>query len=316
MFSQRVSTAGERGNGQDPGATQREPASAFLLIDSFDRHQGPDPFDVLQDLTQPINNFVIQKRQPFISGFFNRIAVIEYRFPFGTPNINIRNNIIVVDPAAGPQVEITIPEGFYTPDELAAELDTQLTATIAGQTWAVVYDEELGTFSVTSNANFFFLPYQYPTAQQSLKGLYHMMNFGSLQAPALVQTSLPFPQMQYTSYIDVCSRQLTQYQQVKDNSTRDNQSGGVLARIYLNTMANENLGDGGTSAKLTWPGCRPQMVYRFVNVPKYVAWSPGSFIDQIDIQLFDDAGNPLYYGSNNAINTANDFQLSLHCSEN
>jgi hypothetical protein len=316
MFSQRVATAGERGNGQDPGATQREPASAFLLVDSFDRHQGPNASDVLLDSTQSINNFVIQKRQPFISGFFNRIALIEYRFPFGTPNINVRNNKIIVLDVSTTEYTITIPEGFYTPDELATQLDTQLTLAIPTQTWVVVYDEELGTFSVTSNADFQMLPFDYPTAQQELKGLYHMMNFGSLQVPALTQVSQPFPNMQYTSYIDVCSRQLTQYQQVKDNSTRDNQSPGVVARIYLNTMANENVGDGGTSAKLTWPGCRPQMVYRFVNVPKYVAWSPGAYIDQIDIQLFDDAGNPLYYGSDSAISTSNDFQLSFHCSEN
>jgi hypothetical protein len=68
---------------------------------------------------------------------------------------------------------------------------------------------------------------------------------------------------------------------------------------------------------------------RIWNVPKYSSWSPGQFIDQIDIQLRDDAGNLLYIPYNDfsgeltskedavaaALQNQNSFQLTLHCSE-
>jgi hypothetical protein len=47
------------------------------------------------------------------------------------------------------------------------------------------------------------------------------------------------------------------------------------------------------------------------------AWSPGSFIDQVDIQLFDDCGELLYYGEpGGAQYSNNDYQLTFVVSEN
>jgi hypothetical protein len=74
------------------------------------------------------------------------------------------------------------------------------------------------------------------------------------------------------------------------------------------------------------------VIQRIYNVPKYSSWNPGAFIDQIDIQLRDDAGNLLYipYTSELTENqidplpgqellgptyNANQFQLTCHASE-
>ena len=316
MFSQQTATAGARGNGQDPGTTLRVPATAYLMVDSFDRNQGPNYTDTTLTNVQPLNTFVIQKRQTFVSGFFNRIALTEVRFPFVSPNINPLNNKIIFNDSAATAHTITIPVGFYTPDELAAELDSQLTAAIVGQTWAVVYNDETANFSITSNANFQVFPFQYPSSTRTLKGLYYMMGFYAA-APALAFATLPGPNMQYTAYVDICSRALTQFQQVKDNSTRENQAPGVLCRLYLNNFTNECLGDGSTGAKLTWPGCRQALVHRLFPVPKQSAWQPGQFVDAVDISLYDDAGDPLYYpdGTGGKLCPA-DFQLSFELSEN
>lgn len=318
MFNGRVATEGARGNGQDPGATQRAPATAFVCVDSFDRHQPAQPSGVL--IQQPINNFVIQKRQTFMSGFFHRVGLTEIRFPFSTPNINIRNNKIDIS-ANGVTVAVDLPWGFYTPTELAAELETRLTALIAAVTWTVTYNEESMTFTITGDANFTIAPHDFTNTAASLgnrlqtrKGLYYMMNWADTSTAALTFTSLAMPQMQYTSYVDICSRNLTQFQQSKDSSSRENQAPGLLCRLYLNNFTNENLGDGDTSAKLAWPGCRGQMVHRLFPAPKMSAWQPGSFVDQIDIVLLDDVGNPLLYPD--PINTTNDFQITLLLSEN
>lgn len=310
MFNARTATEGARGNGQDVGMTQRSPASAFMCVDSFDRHQPGVPTGFIQ---QPINNFVVQKRQTFISGFFHRLGLTEVRFPYAGPNINPRNNVIDVS-NNGTTVSVTIPEGYYTPVELAAELQAQLTAQVGAVTWGCAYLEEQGKFDLSGNSNFTLSPYDFGNDLQTRKGLYYMMNWANTSTPAQNFKSLAMPNLQYTSYIDICSRALTQFQQVKDNSTRENQAPGLLCRLYLNNTTNENLGDGNTSAKLTWPGCRPQMIHRLFPAPKLSAWQPGQFVDAVDITLYDDAGNLLYYSD--ATNTTNDFQLSFTISEN
>jgi hypothetical protein len=318
---------------EHPAETSRQPASAYLFIDSQDRFQisslGPsaDINTVLVALqtgnARPaLNNFIIQKRQPFLSGYFTRLAVTECRFEYNSPNVNPRNNKIVFYDSAAVEHVITVPEGFYTPDELAAELDTLLTAAIPGQTWQVDYTKDC-QFEIESDENFQISPGDnWATVDQMLRSLFFMMNFNLADNynPALVQTGSPFPSMTYTRYIDICSRQLTQYQKVKDNSTRENQVPGVLCRLYLGNYTTEGLGDGGTTANLYFPGCRPCVLSRIFNVPKYASWNPGAFIDQIDIELRDDIGNLLYIGGElvegqNAIYNNNEFQLTLHASE-
>ena len=316
VLSEKASYANVFGNGQDPAQTFRAPATALLCVDSADRHQPSDVGNVLLGNSQPINDFVITKRQPFVSGFFNRIALTELRFPYGTPNVNARNNKIVFQDASSTNVDITVPEGFYTPDELATELQNQLTADIPTQTWAVAYDDQQGAFEITSNGNFVVLPFDYDNPRRTLKGLFYMLN-GQTLPPNTLWISSPMPNMSYTNYIDIVSRTLTQFQPVKDNSTRDNQTSALIARVYIGNYSSEGVGDGGASGALYWSGCRPSLIHRLYSQPKFSAWSPGQFIDQIDIQVLDDCGELLYYGlPGGPIYSNNDFQLTFLVSEN
>lgn len=319
MIQVPTALEGLLGHGQDPGRTIRQPSNAFLLVDSFDRRQTADITDVSVGNIQPLNNFVLQKRQPYLTGYFNRLAVSEIRFPFVSPNVNARNNKIRCKIGSGSFVTVTLDEAFYTPTDLAASLQIELNNSLPGNNFQVVYNDAEANFAITASNAFTIAPFQYGSSIRTQKGLYFMMNMGlNLNLSDTNAIGLPSANMQYTAYIDICSRTLTQYQQVKDNSSRENQSPGVLCRLYLNNFCNENLGDGATSAKLVWPGCRPQMIYRSFPAPKFASWSPGQFIDQIDIQLFDDAGEPLYYYGvdNNGNDSANDFQITLLASEN
>lgn len=308
--------------------TIRKPRSAFLLVDSKDRAQisSQDPLDNLLayytgGAGQPLNNFTIQKRQTFMSGFFHRIALTEARFEFNSPNVNPRNNIIGVYDALGNEVAVDIDEGFYTPEELATELELRLQTLIPAQTWLVSFTTTY-QFQISSNANFVLFAWPYPTLAQSQAGLFFMMGFTGFNTdPAIAHQGAIFPPMTYTRYIDICSRQLTQYQKSKDNSTRENQTPGVICRLYLSNYGSEGVGTGDETAKQIWPGCAPAVIYRYFNVPKYSSWSPGAFIDQIDIELRDDAGNLLYIPGpytdevKNATISPNNFQLTFHCSE-
>ena len=367
MYSSRTSTAGERGSGQDPGITQRPPASAFLLIDSRDRIQsgvsGQAEAELIQNgQNQPLNDFTIQKRQAFLSGYFNRIGVTEVRFPWCIPNINPRNNQYVYttwNPGPFPQPStfqstITVPEGFYNPEELAQQLSGDNKSLDPAQTFyngfpdvPNVIPQATGAFQVGSTSSFTIT-----ASDQPRGGLISVMNlesqystFTSTINSSTVTLSYPVPQnsgfpgqnyvlgqpmpkMTYTDYVDVCSRTLTQYQNVKDNSTRENQTPAVLQRIYVNdNNATMSFGNGGfypvglsnvdVSQDTQWPGCRPGLISRIYNVPKYSSWSPGQFIDQIDIQLRDDNGDLLYIPNDgNGKTQFQNFQMTFHCSEN
>ena len=314
--------------------TYRKPRSTYLLIDSADRIQTSgndynfeDIIYTVGNALQPINNFTIQKRQTFVSGYFHRIGVVEARFEFNSPNVNPRNNQITFIDSASVEHTITVPEDFYTPDELATKLDELLTAEIPGQTWAVTYPLN-GYFKIVSDENFQIQPHNYGSAIGTMKGLFYMMGFSQVNnlTPATTQVGSIFPSMCYTRYIDICSRQLTQYQKAKDNSTRENQVPAVLCRLYLSNYTSEGIGIGDDTARQIWPGCGPAVIYRYFNVPKMSNWSPGAFVDQIDIELRDDAGNLLYIPGpytaedpegelQNAILCQNNFQLTLHLSE-
>jgi hypothetical protein len=305
--------------------TIRQPRSAFLLIDSADRAQQSGLFTenvFIPEDEAPLNDFTIFKRQPFLSGYFTRLSVTEVRLDYATPNVNERNNNIDVVIANGPnagQYTVTLTENYYTPLELAAALEDELNLIAVGETWTVVYNEDTYNFIVdnTSGNDWEFLPYPYTTLAQTRKGLYYMINWGAGLGPGtaddlITMASLPFPPLRYTDYIDVCSRQLTQYQKVKDNSTRENQTPAVLCRLYLANYTAEGVGKDPLYVSY-WPGLSPTVVHRLFNVPKYSAWSPGQFIDQIDIQLRDDVGNLLYIPSE--LRTSLNFQLTCHASE-
>jgi hypothetical protein len=248
--------------------------------------------------------------------------VTEARFEFNSPNVNPRNNQITFFDASDVEYSITINEAFYTPDELATALENSLTTAIPSQTWDVAYTAS-SNFQIISDANFLIWPHDYGTPQSILKGLFFMMGFSQVNSltPLSTQEGSIFPSMCYTRYVDVCSRQLTQYQKAKDNSTRENQVPAVLCRLYLGNYTSEGVGDGDDTARKIWPGCAPAVIYRYFNVPKMSNWSSGAFIDQIDIELRDDSGNLLYIPGpyddevQNAILCQNNFQLTLQLSE-
>jgi hypothetical protein len=90
----------------------------------------------------------------------------------------------------------------------------------------------------------------------------------------------------YTQYIDICSPTLCQAQYVRDGNTnqfvihRD-----LICRLYI---ANE------VSLFQTDPtGTRPFVIHRQFKNAKVMKWTAERSIDAIDIQLFDQFGNPL-----------------------
>jgi hypothetical protein len=352
----------------EQGIPSRPPASAFLFVDSRDRFyqsEQPEFIQIARGTSQPLNDFIIQKQQPINTGFFTRIGLTELKFPWYVPNINERNNeflytqystttsVFDISTIAFSTL-VQLPEAFYTPQDIADTVTFQVNTNITSSfstlginnpsSFEMVWNGEFSYFSLATNApnpyGFFSLTAS-PT--QARGGLVSVLNLpwdysiaDNIPFPAISYESQPTPRMCYTDYVDICSRKLTQYQNIKDNSTRENQTPGVLARVYLNDLVNSGFGYGSNDyetiqfnssiirspagTEKSWFGCSPTIIYRDFTVPKYSTWSPGQFVDQIDIQLRDDNGDLLYipYQFASAANGATqfqNFQMTLHVSE-
>ncbi len=90
----------------------------------------------------------------------------------------------------------------------------------------------------------------------------------------------------YTQYIDICSPTLCQAQYVRDGNTNQKViRRDLICRLYI---ANE------VSMFQTDPtGTRPFVIHRQFKNAKVMKWTADRSIDSIDIQLYDQFGNPL-----------------------
>lgn len=100
--------------------------------------------------------------------------------------------------------------------------------------------------------------------------------------------------MSYTRYVDITSSNLCKKQNVKDGSTQPAElfNNSILARIYICNNANESRFDSVDGCNIV--GTRPYQLYRMFDTPKYIYWDAREFINNVDIQVRDDAGNVLY----------------------
>lgn len=301
-------------------------ANGNLLISSKDRFSGT----FQKPLTQPYNNFVVQKGFPIQQGQIMNVKLSEVRFPYQIPNVNSYNNSFGIsnDDDGLISVEITVPTGFYTGTSLASTIQGLMsTAFSATNVPVLTYDKNLGTFTFTASGA------GYPVSifpilssiggtpvfstKQSvlLPSLLSMMGFNfainpGYLVPALTQVS-GSASMVYTEYIDICSDVLTQYQDLPDASTGDINHQHVICRLYIaNEVSTTNTDASGNPL---YPGMQPFIIHRQFKNPKVMKWNNQNSIDRVDIQLYDDAGRPLYTPSNNT--TFEDFQITFQSAE-
>lgn len=158
----------------------------------------------------------------------------------------------------------------------------------------------------------------------TIMGFNPLSNWGYLSSLTTSKQSLYAP-LSYTSYIDVVSSKLTYYQNVQDSSSKTTSFGSIICRIYV---ANET-SDAGSQG--FWyngavdaafnpvryvatlpPGSTPFLIHRQFVCPKSFKWDGNQAIDWLDIKLYDDAGQPLFYDPNYAFP---DFQITFKCTE-
>ena len=90
----------------------------------------------------------------------------------------------------------------------------------------------------------------------------------------------------YTQYIDICSPTLCQAQNVRDGNTNQfSIHRDLICRLYITNEVSLYQADP--------TGTRPFVIHRQFKNAKIMKWSVDRSIDAIDIQLYDQFGNPL-----------------------
>lgn len=296
--------------GIENGIAIRPPSSALFCMSSADRYR------TIQERrandTSPFR-FTITKNESLLNGFFSRIALTEVRFPWTVPNVSSDANTNKIQITSGNITDvITVPNGFYTPGELANSI-TQL--------WNSSYPSVQILLDFSNSQGFFALSAVNPVANVTIqpdpantsnqKQLFDIMNWRPTSGtPSLVKFS-SVPSMRWTDYIDIVANQLTYNQDLKDSSSqpifRD-----LICRVYLDepmisdaTYEDTQVSSvnnavppittttplAGYGAKLN--GVRPFTIYRQFQTPKYIKWNKTQPIGQVQFEIYDDQGRAL-----------------------
>ena len=331
------------GREEKEGKPIRFPAQAELVIDSLDRfHDQPGGSYQSQEYAKlisgllstpfPVNNFIINTQRPLLYGYFHRLAITQIQFQVRLPTIipNYNDQFLLVKNFATVPVYsvITIAPGYYNPTTLAAELQAKIRLAPAGTAgYTVVFSANTGFVFQTNTADTTalgfanFIPPS-PAATEAQAMIYYRccrtlgagrLAFGVQSETAVPPTVAPTnvfatfcPNFFPTDYIDICSQTLTRYKRVKDAASTDQARQNIVARVYLNPP--------DTSQKYSATSCpndAPFVLTVEYKTPDSHKWSPEETLQNIDFQLYDMWGNPLYW--NTQYNT--EFQLTLLASE-
>ena len=268
--------------------------------------------------------------QNIIQGQIDSVSLNEINFPYDIPNIQAGYNTfeLVANPYDGglgvmalpiPEfITVTIAPGFYSGTELATAINAAIAVqqSLAGGSAAnapsVTYNatSNLFTFlapSAKPPANptpswFISSPYTLPLEYQGTtnklgKDILSIMGFLTSQNdsnnvssnPAFIPPSPSFTSggsapLTFTQYIDVCSPQLCKYQEFSGGSTTNlARRGDVICRLYIsNNIAVQEA-----------EGMRPFIINRQYMNSRIMRWTTGNSVGTIDINLYDDVGQPL-----------------------
>lgn len=261
------------------------------------------------------------KNQNIIQGQIESISVAEVNFPYDIPNVqagdisglNIYNTFSLdingyVIP--GFPMDVVVPPGFYTGTELAAAINTQITTLGAalptpltsGQLPTVSYSVSDNLFVFLApvtplnpqyNGWFLLSPYTFPVGAPNARtnlgrDLLSIMGFLRSQSPQF-STTLPLVSGQsapltFTQYIDICSPELCKFQYFRDGSTTNlARRSDVICRLFIaNNIAVQEP-----------EGTRSFVINRQFFNARVMRWTADNAVGNIDINLYDDAGQPL-----------------------
>jgi len=312
----------------------RLPASQYLTLNSKNRNQTSQvtsagvftsPATIVgipQSVSQPWNNFKLNRPQALMNAFATRIVVSEINFPWYLPNINFNNNVAYYQLTSGNVVN-SFSIGFYTPTQFVSAWNDGLTANDP----ILSYNAGTMTFTLTagSGSSFTLLPIspfiqETASATTSDRGLlWNILGFSRYVGVTLpIDFSLQGDPTTflYTQYIDIVCDKINQYATTRDGSSDNAINGSLMCRVYC-------------SDEISLPQTSPSVgqiattIHRQFKNPKAIMWNKEANIDWLDISLYDEYGFlvPLSFSGivdSDTIQLAPypDFQITLLASEN
>jgi hypothetical protein len=301
-------------SGKIETTVSRPHSSANLFISSTDRYT-----DVIQRVIFPTtaSDWALPTSKYALLGYFERLAVTQIQMQWNVPTIiagkNDVINVVVYPPGGGSVYLVyTITPGFYSGDELAAEVQQGLRAAtgyLGPMTLTVTYRAD-NSFRIIVAAGYSIeltSATLLPTEIDANQKLLITMGFigGTVSGDAIQGSSA---QMLYTRWIDIVSDEMGKYQKVKDtNSFPSKTTTNVIARIYAtppNVLIN-NLQPGQLFST-------PWIMTIDYNTPKYINYIPEQGgLANLNFQLIDEYGEPLFWSSE----YPTEYQLTVLASE-
>lgn len=257
--------------------------------------------------------------QNIIQGQIHSVSVSEVNFPYDIPNVqNGYNTFTLTSALVGqPDFTIAVPPGFYTGAELAVAINAEIA--FAGANAAPpLLPADLPT--VTYNATDSLFTWNAPASNvpnriwyisspvtlpfngvgavgpgQVGKDLFSIMGFQSSQngenfvdsdpvQDNLVFTAAGAAPLTFTQYIDICSPQLCKFQYFRDGSTTNlARRSDVICRLFISNNISIQEANGQ----------RPFVINRQYYNERVMRWNTGNSVGTLDIQLYDDVGQPL-----------------------
>ena len=255
---------------RNSGATPiRNPSTANLAIDSYDRSEGRFASD-----------FVISKSMNIMSGFFTRFAVNEIVLDWALPNISAThgNNLFSVIVGSTPYT-VSLPEGNYTIARVMNSIVTLLNGAGTGLTWSIVGD--LGASSLHATG-------AYTAVYTVLSGQLSMTRIPNTNTPSDANNNIPFPYPSIlpVTYLDFTSTSLTYQQGLKDSDTTK-KSKDVLYRWVFSW---DDYNPLDTLGYPIYQGYMPFKSRRSIAFPKQIKWDGQQPLGQLIFQVYGSDG--------------------------
>ena len=274
----------------EEAVTIRPSATSLFCIDSDDRYATYG-----QRRTNPTYpfRFTIQKAESLLNGFFKRMALTEFRMNWTLPNISSAwgNNQMIMKWTSGgvaqTDLTITIPDGFYSVQQIADALTSVISSTSPGFVVEIAENNE-DVLIFTPNISgalilFYFVAVTTPsTASPNIntncRQLIDMLNIPAFTTTQ-VQIVSGIPNMRSMDFVDVVCSQLTYNQDLKDSTsaliTRD-----MVNRVYLDdqTKSQSYFVTNNISATATGSLTPTSLVSISGNIAKFVvSTTPSAF---------------------------------------
>lgn len=343
-------------NARDPGTTIRSPSTALLGIDSEDRF--PNYIAERASTNSSPYDFTITKPENIMAGFFTRVGVTEIAFPWVIPNVNEKSDRMICNfTAAGVpgQALITIPQGFYSPRDLALAVQKQvlLIGALSASNFFMNYGLGLfeGSVSFTNGVDsamkyvigstftIAFAPlsynvpaYPYPN---TTKQLFDVLGFTSANSVLSQGAAGTVTFCQWTRYVDVTCQQLTLNQSLKDAASQPVVH-DMLARLYVsaapgqsssgspitafatgNPYGNTVTGYSAVIGEPSFPGNAATTIYKDYAHPKQIQWLPNQNVPgYLRFVVYDDSGAPLQEALGPTSPPSVNWSMTIQFSEN